>query len=112
MTDKVLVSNKTNTAPDAIESFYSSPSSALGTKIKAFSATNSTEASIYYKAYIYSSTGDLVSAVIPLTIVVRDRLDYGAGLIGQVIPAGGTLRMESSDIGLNFYVTGVEQSVS
>lgn len=110
MVDTVLVQNGSNTAADVIESFFPSPSGAgnNGTKIKAFTASNDTTASHSYKAYIYGSTGAPL-AVIPQTIVVRDKADYGASIIGQVIPKGGTLRMESSSADgsfLNFYVTG------
>ena len=109
MTDKVLVFNARNGAPDAIENFYISPATGLGTKIKAFTASNDTTTSQSYKAYIYNSAGVPVSAIIPLQIVVRDSSDYGASIIGQVIPAGGSLRVESSNaLGLNFYITGAE----
>jgi len=110
MTDIAIIQNKTNAAPDVIEAFYTD-SSINGTRVKAFTASNSTETSISYKAYIYDSTGVLVSAVIPMTIVVRDRTSYGQGIVNQVIPPGGSLRVESSNIGLNFYVTGYVQSV-
>lgn len=111
MTDIVLVFNDKNTAPDTIEAFYTSPASGLGTRIKSFTAANDSSASVSYKAYIYSSSGGAVDAVIPQTIVVKDKADFGPAIINQVIPPGGTLRMESSTAdALNFYVTGVEQS--
>ena len=112
MTDKVLVLNGTSGSVDTIESFYTSPGTGLGTRINAFTATNDTESSKSYKAYIYDASGDPVQTIIPLTEIARDRADYGSSAINQVIPAGGTLRMESSAIaGVNFYVTGLEQSV-
>jgi len=115
MVDTVLVQNKSNTAPDAIENFFNSPSGAgnNGTKIKAFTASNDTETSHTYKAYIYPDgwqTGDdPILAIIPQSIVVRDKADYGPSIIGQVIPKGGSLRIESSSTDssfLNYYVTG------
>ena len=110
MTDKVLVSNGSNTSPDTIESFYESPPLGLGTRIKAFTASNSGSTSYTYKGYIYDSTGAMVSAVIPQTIVVLDRADNGPSIINQLIPAGGSLRMETSEANqLNFYVTGLDQ---
>lgn len=109
MTDKVLVFNESSGFPDTIEQFYLSPTSGLGTKIKAFTVANSTESSKSYKAYIYSSAGTLVSPIVPLSIVVRDKTDFAPSALNQVIPAGGTLRIESSDSSsLNFYVTGQE----
>lgn len=111
MADEPIVKNKSNTVPDAIENFFNSPSGAgnNGTKIKAFTASNDTLTSHSYKAYIYDSSGDPVLAVIPQSIVVRDRADYGASIIGQVIPKGGSLRIECSSADgsfLNYYVTG------
>ncbi len=99
-----------NSQPDEIQPFYTSPSNSNGTRIKAFSAVNNTTSSKSYKAYIYNSTGAVVSAVVPFTIVPRDVADYGASIVNQVIPPGGTLRMESSDANsINFYVTGLDQ---
>ena len=109
MTDKVIVFNTQSAAADTIENFYISPAAGLGTKIKSFTASNDTLTSQSYKAYIYNSAGVPVNSVIPLQIVVRDTADYGASIIGQVIPTGGSLRVESSNsAGLNFYVTGAE----
>ena len=115
MVDTVLVQNDSNTAADTIESFFGSPSGAgnSGTKIKAFTASNDTLTSHSYKAYIYPAGwvagDDPVPAIIPQSIVVRDKADYGPSIIGQVIPKGGSLRMESTSADgsfLNFYVTG------
>jgi hypothetical protein len=41
--------------------------------------------------------------------VVKDRFDLGASIVGKLIPAGGSLRMETSDAdALLFNVTGEE----
>lgn len=110
MADIPIVSNKKNEAADTIESFFTSSINGNGTKVKAFTAANDTESSKSYKAYIFDQSGDLVNSCIPFTLVVRDKADYGASIVGQVIPAGGSLRVESSDAGsLNFYVTGANQ---
>lgn len=110
MADIILVFNQSNSAVDTIQDFYTSPLDGAGTKIRAFTASNDTTSSKTYKGYIFSSSGALVSAIIPQTIVVRDRSDIGPTIIDQVIPAGGSLRMETSAIGgINFYVTGFEQ---
>ena len=111
MVDTVLVQNDSNTAADTIENFFDSPSGTgnSGTKIKAFTASNDTETSHSYKAYIYDSSENPVLAIIPQSIVVRDKADYGPSIIGQVIPKGGSLRMECSSADgsfLNYYVTG------
>jgi hypothetical protein len=45
----------------------------------------------------------------PLKIVVRNRFDVGAALVGLIIPAGGTLRMESSEaLSISFAAAGNE----
>ena len=115
MADTPVIQSKSNAVADTVEIFFTSPSGAgnNGTKIKAFTASNDTLTSHSYKAYIYPDgwvTGDdPVPAIIPQSIVVRDRSDYGASIIGQVIPKGGSLRMECSSADgsfLNYYVTG------
>ena len=101
-----------NTQPDVIEKLYDSPASSdggKGTEILAFSATNDEESSASYKAYIYDASGSLVKPIIPQKIVVRDRFDLGPSSIGQVIPPGGSLRVESSTaLSIAFFGTGNE----
>lgn len=110
MTDKVLAFNEQVTAADDIQVIYTSPSSGNGTRVKAFTASNNTTTSVSYKGYIYNSAGVMVNAVIPMKIVVRDRFDTGTSVLNQIIPAGGTLRVECSQANsLNFYVSGLEQ---
>lgn len=111
MAEETLVLNAQNTAADTIESFYDSPANGAGTSILAFTASNDTEASVSYKAYIFDSSGDPVKAIIPQKIVVRDRFDLGVSTITHRIPAGGSLRMESSTAeSLSFTVTGDPQT--
>ena len=110
MADTVIISNATISAVDVIMPLYTSPPGGLGTVVNSFTATNSGAASVTYKAYIYDKTGDLVSAVIPQTIVVKDRFHPGQSIVNQVIPSGGTIRVENSTSdGLNFYASGREQ---
>ena len=105
----ILVRNQKNTASDTIEIFYTADNGIDGVLISAFTASNDNDggSSISFKAYIYDSSGAAVSAVIPFSIVKRQRVNYGASIVGHMIPAGGSLRLESSqpDI-LSFYVTG------
>jgi len=105
----VLVNSEQTSAANTIEQFYLSPVSGGGTVITAFTATNNTASNRTYKAYIFDSTGAILPAVTPLKIIVRNRLDTGSGVINQIIPAGGTLRMES-DLAdsIAFRVTGKE----
>ena len=107
MAEDVLVFNQKNTAVDTVEKFYDAIISGSGTRVNAFTASNALTSSVDYKAYIYDSTGSVQSAVIPQTTVVRDKFDLGPSVVGQLIPPGGSLRMESSQIGgILFYVTG------
>jgi len=111
MADVIMVNSAKNTAPDTIESFYTSVLAAAGGKgarITAFTATNNTSASASYKGYIFDASGSL-EAVIPQKIVVPDRFDLGPSIISHIIPPGGSLRMESSTANsILFRVTGKE----
>jgi len=104
MTAAVLVNSAFNAGLDTIEDMYSSPS---GTVITAFSASNDELGSASFKAYIYDSSGVELPPVIPQTIVTGYRVSLGAPLLGQLIPPGGSLRIESSGP-LAFRVTGDE----
>lgn len=109
MTDIVLVDSKSNGAPNGVEQFYQSPTGGNGTIITAFSAINNSGVNASYRAYIYDSTGSAVDPVIPTKIVVRNRFDVGPSITNQLIPNGGSLRMESSAAGsISFRVSGVE----
>ncbi len=102
-----LVSNSSNTSANAVEVFYTSPTTSSGTQIARFTATNNGTSSVSFKAYIYDSSGNLVQSIIPFAIVKRDLYNLGASLIGQIIPAGGSLRIECSAAnGLNYNVAG------
>jgi hypothetical protein len=107
MAEDVLVFNAKNTFVDTVENFYTSTISGSGTRVNAFTATNALTSSVDYKAYVYDSSGAVQSAIIPQTTVVRDKFDLGPSIVGQLIPPGGSLRMESSQVGgISFYVTG------
>ena len=107
MTDQVLVANKTISSADSIEILFASPVSGLGTTIKAMTVTNNSAASASYKAYIYNQDGVAVGAIVPQTIIVKDRFDSARGVVNQIVPTGGTLRAENSTGGaFNFYITG------
>ncbi len=112
MTDRILVNNAKSSSADTVEPFFTSDTNGDGTIITAFSAINSTNVNASYIAYIYdaSSTTDSKNPAIPLTKVVRKRFDLGASIVNQVIPAGGTLRMESSTANsISFRVSGRDQ---
>lgn len=103
MARRTLVFNAKNSQPDTITSFFDAD---VTTTILGFTATNDSEASVSYKAYIYSASGT-PKAIQPQTIVVKDEFDLGPAIIGQIVPKGGSLRMESSTAeALQFNVVG------
>lgn len=112
MADLVMVDSKQNTAVDTIEAFFTSVKSSAGgtgARITAFTASNNGTASASYKGYIFDAAGTVVQAVIPQKIVVKDRFDLGPSIVSQIIPPGGSLRMETSSLNtITFRVTGKE----
>lgn len=97
MAELTLVNSAQSSAADTIEIFFTAPTTGGGVKVTAFAATNNTTSSKTYKSYIFDVTGTALPALGPQKIVVRDRFDLGPSVVGQIIPPGGTLRMESSD---------------
>jgi hypothetical protein len=109
MAEAILVNSAQNVSANVIQNFYTSPTGEGGTRVTAFTATNNTESNKTYKAYIYDASGTALTAVIPQKIVIRNRFDLGPSIVGQLIPPGGTLRMESSAASsIAFRVTGNE----
>ena len=111
MATTVLVNSVQNNTANAIETFYTSPSDGAGTIITAFTATNNAGSNRTYKAYIFDSSGSTLEAVTPLKKIIRNKFDPGSSIVNHIIPAGGTLRMES-DLAdsIVFRVTGNELS--
>jgi len=101
-----IVDNYSNTAPDTIEAAYTAPST-NGVVIESFTAANNSGVNASYKAYIV--VGGVEKPQRPFKIVVWGEIDLGIGLVNQVIPAGGELKIESSAINsIYFTVTGRE----
>lgn len=112
MADLVMVNSAQNTIVDTIQTFFTalpSGNGGTGARVTAFTASNNGTASASYKAYIFDATGTVLEAVIPQKIVVKDRFDLGPSIVSQIIPPGGTLRMETSSLNtITFRVTGKE----
>lgn len=107
MAEFTLVSNEQSTVADVIEVFFTSEGDVNGHIIKSFTAANNTETNQSYKAYIFDALGTVSPAIIPRTIIIRDKSDLGLSIIGQIIPVNGTLRIESSSAdGISFTVVG------
>ena len=111
MATVVLVNSTQNSIANSPQAFYTSPADGAGTIITAFTATNNTDANRTYKAYIFGPSQTGLQAVTPLKIIIRNRFDPGNSIVNQLIPAGGTLQMESDEVDSIVYrVTGNELS--
>ena len=103
-TDSVLVNGVTATLADTLETIYSA---SVDTLIKAVTVTNPTNINASYVMNIVPSSGDITKPEIPFRVVVRLKSDLAAEVTGQVIPAGGSLRIETSAANsISFRVTG------
>lgn len=100
-----LVDNYSNTLVDTIQTAYTA---SVDTVIDSFTASNTSTVNASYKAYIVSATGS-VKPQIPFKVVVWNTNDLGIGIVNQVIPAGGSLQVETSATdSIYFTVTGRE----
>ena len=105
MATKQLIDNFLNTIADTVEIAYSAPSD-KDVVIDAFTVTNNSAVNASYKAYIVSAL-DKEFPQRPFKIVVWGENDLGIGIVNQVIPKGGSLRVGSSAINsIYFTVTG------
>ena len=103
----ILANSFVNTIVDTPQVVYTAPSSG-STTISSFTVANNSTVNASYKAYITDSiTTD--KKIIPFKVVVWGENDLGLGLVNQVIPAGGALRVESSALNsIYFTVSGIE----
>tara|TARA_R110000796_G_scaffold214800_1_gene330729 strand:- start:6779 stop:7108 length:330 start_codon:yes stop_codon:yes gene_type:complete len=100
-----VASNFSVTAPDSIQAVYTAPTT-TSVAIVSFTAANNSSVNASYKAYIVSN-GGAVQPQVPFKVVVWGDNDLGIGIVGQTIPKGGQLRVESSAIdSIYFTVTG------
>lgn len=100
-----IVDNLTITTIDTPQVLYTAP---IGQDvvIESFTASNTSTVNASYSAYIVSSTG-AEKPQIPYKIVVWNENDLGIGIVNQIIPAGGTLKVECSALtSIYFTVTG------
>ena len=102
MATKQLTGNFLNTIVDTVQIAFSAPAD-KDVVIDAFTVTNNSVVNASYKAYVKSSLGTL-APIIPFKIVVWGENDLGVGVVSQVIPAGGSLQVESSAL-LSLYFT-------
>lgn len=104
MTTLQVADNYSNTIADTVQTAVLASESAI--VIESFTATNNSNVNASFKAYIVSAGGVEVP-IIPFTVVVWGRINLGVGIVNQVIPIGGELRVESSAIdSIYFTVSG------
>ena len=104
MTTLQIVDNYSNTIADTVQTAVLASESAI--VIESFTAANNSGVNASFKAYIVSAGGVEVP-IIPFTVVVWGRINLGVGIVNQVIPLGGELRVESSAIdSIYFTVSG------
>jgi hypothetical protein len=108
MATKQIADNFSNTIVDTIQS--ATLVSEKNMVIEAFTAVNNSSVNASYKAYIVTSSG-IEKPLRPFKVVVWGELDLGIGINNQLIPAGGTLRVESSAIN-SIYFTITAREVS
>ena len=104
-----MVNNLANTIIDTVQPIFVAPPE-MNVRIEAFTAANTSIVDASYKAYITTPSGEQQPQQ-PFKIVVWGDNDLGIGLINQVIPAGGSLSVESSALAsIYFTVSGIELS--
>ena len=100
-----LVDNITITNIDTPEALFIAPD-IRDVVIDSFTAANISGVNASYKAYIVSAGGD-DNPQIPLQIVTWGENDLGIGIVNQVIPKGGSLKLEASALNsIYFTVSG------
>ena len=105
MTTLQIASNYSNNITDTVQTVYTSPAT-NATVIESFTAANNSGVNASYKAYIVSSNG-IEQPQVPFKVVVWGESDLGIGIVNQVIPIGGALKVQSSAIdSIYFTVTG------
>lgn len=105
MATKQLVDNFLNNLTNTAQVAFTAPAT-QAVAIDSFTVSNNSSVNASYKAYIKSSIG-VLSPQIPFKIVIWGENDLGIGIVNQVIPAGGSLQVESSALNsLYFTVSG------
>ena len=100
-----IVDNLTVSVIDAPQVIYTAPAG-QDMLIQSFTAANTSAVNASYKAYISSASG-VQQPQIPFRVVVWGENDLGIGIVNQVIPRGGTLKVECSALeSVYFTVSG------
>lgn len=104
MTTQRLITNLPNTVANTIQTLYTAPLEGNGILITAFTASNTSDINASYIVYIDNSSSEPIK---PFQIVIRNKIDYGLGVVNHLIPPGFSLKIESSAANsIYFNVTG------
>jgi len=91
---------------------YTSPTNGGGTRIIAFTASNTSGATTEtYTVFVVPSGGspNATNEIVPPSIVAVDDRETPSELISHLIPPGGTLRVQVSTAStISFRATGIE----
>jgi hypothetical protein len=106
MATQQILSNAVNTLVDTPQTLFTAGDK--GVVIEAFTAANNSTVNASFKVYIVGANGT-EQPQIPFKIIIWGTNDLGIGIVNQIIPANGTLRIESSALNsIYFTVTGRE----
>jgi hypothetical protein len=106
MATKQILSNAVNTIANSAQSLFTAGQN--GVVIESFTAANNSLVNASYKAYIVGQNLTQ-QPQIPFKIVTWGENDLGIGIINQIIPPGGTLKIECSALdSIYFTATGRE----
>ena len=108
--NKILI-NGIQPAVLTVQTLYSAPASGGGTRIIAFTATNTGGTIDTYDLYIVPAGGvaDLTNKIISTKSVQLNDEDTPAAVHNHLIPAGGSLAISVSTIStISFRATGIE----
>jgi len=98
-----ILNNAVNTLVDTPQTLFLAGNK--GVVIDSVTIANTSTVSASYKAYIVS--GGIEEPQIPFKIVVWGEIDLGRGILNQLIPAGGELKLESSALdSIYFTISG------
>lgn len=108
--NKILADGIQPTAT-TIQTLYTAPASGGGTRIIAFTATNTNGTTDTYDLHIVPNGGsaDLTNKIIDARSLAKPASDVPAEVQNHLIPAGGTLQVKvSTATTIAFRATGIE----
>lgn len=111
MAENKVLANGVQPTSTSLQTLYTSPASGSGTRIIAFTATNTNGTTDTYDAHIVPSGGaaNLTNKIINAKSIAAPAADIPAEVQNHLIPPGGTLQVKVSvATTIAFRVTGIE----